>query len=272
MKWGSASGTQIAFFSLALLLLVVPLGTWIKGLYPWSAEAWALVRVGLPFVLAATVLAGIEPLRRICRAELARPVPAAYRTEVAWVSVATLSIAFAYAGAWVLWWWLAEGPVSVEQRIRMLDSHDAHMARLAAPSEWVRAVLVVGFIGPVIEELVFRRFLYRAWERRWGWIVSTLLTSALFAAYHANAFTPFAMSVVCVCLYRRTGTLRAPIAAHAVYNLAAFHPLLGQLHFPRDGAPSGDLGAWGFHLACLLFVAMALPLYAWMSRDEPLPQ
>lgn len=286
MKMGKASGVQIAFFTFALLLLLVPVASFLQRLHDWRPETWTLVKMALPFVVMGAVLLGFPQLKRACAAELSRPIPRHRRREVMLVAATAITIGFAHAGAWVLWWWLLEGPVAVEQRLRLyVPSHAAEMARLAAPAEWIRNLLLASVIAPVIEELVFRGFLYRAWEARWGWVISTLLTSALFAAYHANALPSFTMSVLCVCLYRRTGTLWAPIVAHATHNLLAFYPLLGQFIFPRSDPPSGDIGAWGFQLACLLFVPIALAAYVWMARKpaprdlvsrieahEPLPQ
>jgi len=267
MKFGSATGTQIAFFTFALLLLVAPVSHFVKTVHPWSAEEWALIQRALPFVVIASVLAGFPRLRRMCAVELSRGIPADRRPEVLVVALASLTKGFAWAGLWVLWWWLSEGALSAEQHVRMLDSHDIHMARAATPAEWMRGVVLAGMVGPVLEELVFRGFLYRAWERQWGWIPAMLLTSTVFGLYHANFVPAFVASILYVCIYRRTGSLWACIAAHSLFNIAAFYPFLGQFVFQRAREAPGDPSAWGFHLACLLFVMVALPIYVWMSRD-----
>lgn len=284
MQLGSASGTQIAFFTFALLLLIVPVTNHVVGLHPWTPVEARLIATVLPFAVMAGVLVSFPRLRALCAGELRHPLPANRRSEVLVASIASLAIGFAWAGLWILWWWVSEGPISAEQHVRALDSHDTEMARAWATAGWLRVLVMAGVVAPVIEELVFRCLLYRAWEWQWGWIASMLLTSTLFGLYHPNFIPAFAMSILFVCLYRRTGSLWAPIAAHSFFNLCAFYPLLGQFVFPRAGEPSGDLASWGFHLACLLFVAVALPAYAWMSRDreaarrftseldEPLPQ
>ena len=284
MKTGIATGSQIAFFTFALLLLIVPVTNYVAGLHPWTPAEARLIRTILPFTVMAIVLVSFPRLRAVCARELSRSIPAHRRREVLAVSVAALAVAFAWAGLWVLWWWATEGAMSAEQHLRALDSHNAAMADALTGAGALRALFFAVLVAPVIEEILFRCLLYRAWERQWGWIVSMLLTSALFGLYHPNFIPAFASSVVYVCLYRRTGSLWAPVAAHSFFNLCAFYPLLGQFVFPRASEPSGDLASWGFHLACLLFVAIALPAYAWMSRDraaaprftseldEPLPQ
>lgn len=267
MKIGNASGSQIAFFTFALLLTIVPVSNWLEAAHPWTREEARLLGTVLPFLVMIAVLGAFPRLRKLCAAELARPVPVDRRAEVIAVSIASLTKAFAWAGLWVSYWWLVEGAWAVEQRLRLLEPHDSQMARASTLAGWLRAIVLAGFVAPVIEELVFRCFLYRAWEERWGWIVSTLLTSTLFGLYHPNFIPAFTMSVLYVCLYRRTGSLWAPIAAHSLFNIAAFHPFLGQLHFRNTHPPTGDLGVWGPQLACMLFVAVAVPAYLWLSRD-----
>lgn len=269
MKIGSATGNQIAFLTFALLLLIVPVTRFVTGLHPWSPAEAALIQRSLPFLVMAAVLFGFARLRRLAAIELARPVPPDRRREVLVVGLASLAKAFAWAGIWVMGWWMLEGPVSAEQHLRLLSPHDAQMARAATMAEWMRSIVVAGILGPILEELVFRGFLFRAWERQWGWIASMLLTSTLFALYHPNFVPAFAASVLYVCLYRRTGSLWAPIAVHSFFNVASFYPFLGRFVFQRHREVSGDPGDWGLQIACLLFVAIALPLYAWMSRDPP---
>jgi membrane protease YdiL (CAAX protease family) len=275
MKTGIATGSQIAFFTFALLLLIVPVTKYVVGLHPWSQPEARLISTILPFTVMAIVLWSFPRLRAICAAELSRTIPLERRREVLAISVAGLAIAFAWAGLWMLWWWVTEGPVSAEQRLRALDSHDVSMAEALTLAGALRGLLVATLVAPLIEEIVFRRLLYSAWERQWGWVAAMLLSSALFGLYHPNFIPAFTAAIVYACLYRRTGTLWAPIAAHAFYNFCVFYPFAGRFVFPRAGEPSGDLANWGFHLACLLFVLVAVPAYAWMSRkgaDEPLPR
>jgi membrane protease YdiL (CAAX protease family) len=283
MKTGSATGAQVAFLTFALLMLVVPLSRWAKRYFPGPTDAWALVERALPFAFIAVALFGVTALRRACLAELSRPIPDDRRSEVALATAGHLALGFAWAGLYVLWWWIAEGPLSVEQRIGGMPPHQAEMARASTGVEVIRSFVLPVLVAPLLEELVFRGFLYRAWEKQWGWLASMALTSTLFACYHPNFLPSFTASLLYVALYRRTGTLWAPIVAHAAFNGASYYPLLGQLVFQRSLEAPGDLGAWGFHLACVMFVAVALPIYVWMARDdrgpanlagdhEPLPQ
>jgi hypothetical protein len=78
----------------------------------------------------------------------------------------------------------------------------------------------------------------------------------------------FLGSVVYVCVLRRTGTLRAPILVHMLFNALVSWPVLGHLVFR---APSGDFStatSWVVPFGCLAFVSVALPAYVWMSRRD----
>jgi membrane protease YdiL (CAAX protease family) len=94
-------------------------------------------------------------------------------------------------------------------------------------SPWLQAYFGLAAVGvaPVAEELFFRGILYPTIKQRgfprlawWG-------TALFFAAIHANVMTFVPLTVLALvftALYERTGNLLAPIAAHAVFNLANF--------------------------------------------------
>src|SRR5205814_774170 len=88
--------------------------------------------------------------------------------------------------------------------------------------------LVLGaWIAPIVEEVVFRGLLYRTWERRWGWLPSALLVSALFGLYHPVFWNAFASSIVFICVLRRAGSIWAPIAVHGFSNAMLWYPFAG---------------------------------------------
>jgi membrane protease YdiL (CAAX protease family) len=95
--------------------------------------------------------------------------------------------------------------------------------------------LFVVLLAPAYEELLFRRVLFgRLWAAGWPWL-GMVLSSAGFALIHE--FPGFnsaawlvsaplllaygAMGMAFAWLYRRTGTLWAPVAAHALNNAVA---------------------------------------------------
>ena len=91
---------------------------------------------------------------------------------------------------------------------------------------WWLAVLVIGLGAPVMEELLFRGFLFPALaQTRIGLIGAAVSTSAGWAALHAGYSSLGLIEVFAVGLYFswllvRTGSLRVPMFCHAAYNLA----------------------------------------------------
>ncbi|MDA3937137.1 MAG: CPBP family glutamic-type intramembrane protease [Actinomycetota bacterium] len=85
----------------------------------------------------------------------------------------------------------------------------------------VLAVLLVVFVGPLIEEIVFRSVLLSAFRERWGDWAAILLSASLFGLYHFSAwmFLPaFALGVALGWLANSREGLWPPLVLHALYN------------------------------------------------------
>jgi len=81
--------------------------------------------------------------------------------------------------------------------------------------------IFVSILGPIIEEIFFRGFLYSAIKKRFGIIVGVLLSSALFSMLHTNiaSFLPIMiLGVLMAFLYETTSSLIAPITVHILHN------------------------------------------------------
>ncbi|MCX5688145.1 MAG: type II CAAX endopeptidase family protein, partial [Candidatus Omnitrophica bacterium] len=81
--------------------------------------------------------------------------------------------------------------------------------------------IFVSILGPIIEEIFFRGFLYSAVRKRFGVIIGVLLSSALFSMLHTNiaSFLPIMiLGVLMAFLYETTSSLIAPIAVHILHN------------------------------------------------------
>ena len=216
MKIGVASGLEILVLVLAVTLLAVPLGDFILPPFDLDShqENWA--RRSLPFAFALCAFAGVPPLRRAVWRMLAAPIPVGHRAEVVVVGLCKLAIPFAVTGWIALSIWIADGPLTVERQ--MAINLESEMARAYSVTGFL-ALLFATLVAPLVEELVFRGFLYRAVERRWGWFVATLVSAIAFAIYHPNFLAAFTSGLVFACLLRRTGSLWAPMAVHAFSNL-----------------------------------------------------
>ena len=262
MKMGQATGLQVAFIAYGVMLLAVPLA---RALVQGAAlEGWLrlLVVKGAHFFLAGLLILAIAPVRRSVAEMLRASVPRSMRAEVAAVGILKLVAAFGGIAALALWFRTEYG---AGWAARMAVDADREIAN-AFSGPGLVFLLLSSTIGPFVEEVVFRGFIFRAFERQWGWVVSLLATSALFGIYHAHFWSAFTGSVILVCLLRRTGSLRGLILVHMLFNFLLWPPLLGQYAFPAGTLT--EPSTWVFHGACLGFALIAVPVYVYMSRDQ----
>jgi membrane protease YdiL (CAAX protease family) len=90
--------------------------------------------------------------------------------------------------------------------------------------EWLLALLVIGIGAPLSEELLFRGFLLSALAKtRIGFLGAANISAALWTALHAGYSIQGIVEVFVIGLFFswllwRTGSLRVPIACHALYN------------------------------------------------------
>jgi membrane protease YdiL (CAAX protease family) len=261
MRIGQATGVQIAFLLFAVLLLSVPLSRAVIQVAQTSPDWRPLVERMTQFVVGAVLIVAIPGLRRTAARELSRGIPTPMRLEVVAVGLAKVPLAFAMIGMIALWHWVSEGTAGLAA---MGSEPDAAYAKSLSAQGLVRTLVLATVVAPLIEELVCRCFLYRALERQYGWFVAMLGSSAVFGLLHPHFAAAFTSGLVFACLYRRTGSLWAPIAVHSFFNFMLWWPILGQHLIPW---PPTDLGSWTFHLICIFFASIALPAYVWMCRD-----
>lgn len=264
----NVSGFQVVFLAFAVQFFASLAASATAARLALPREALELLGQAIFFSLVILILAGVKPLRRYCIEELSRKIsPDAYG-ELAFVSVAKTSIPFAAMGAVVLWAFLIGEPTRIASELRVADPVKMWEWTLS-PLGLVRLVVFAWIVGPIVEELLFRGLVYRAWERQWGWLPSLFLTSACFSFFHGfGTVTTFVTSVVCICVLRRTGSLRASIVVHMAYNVLISWPLLGQMIPIAARSEPSRLSAWVPPLVCLIFLAIALPAYLAMSRTD----
>ena len=92
---------------------------------------------------------------------------------------------------------------------------------------WAIAIFV-GFgviVAPILEELIFRAFLYPILKQYIGFVGAMLLCAALFALIHTTpaALLPlFIFAILQTLAYERLGSILVPIATHATFNAVQF--------------------------------------------------
>jgi len=92
--------------------------------------------------------------------------------------------------------------------------------------------LVACVLAPLNEEMLFRRGLYHFLRQRFGRIIALVVSACFFGAIHQNlaGFLPLAtLGVILALAYERTGDIRVPIVAHALFNLNTIIALLAGL-------------------------------------------
>lgn len=85
----------------------------------------------------------------------------------------------------------------------------------------IKLVISIILIAPIIEEIVFRSFIYRLIKRYTNILLSSLLTALLFGLIHDNilAFTIlFMLSIFLTYMYEKYGNLIYSILTHMFFN------------------------------------------------------
>ena len=90
-------------------------------------------------------------------------------------------------------------------------------------------LLMVCFIGPIAEELIYRGVLMTTFFKNSPWYGDVLLSAIIFGYIHINfSLTPLAFFIyasgglILAILYRMTKTLYYPIVVHILINITAF--------------------------------------------------
>ena len=90
-------------------------------------------------------------------------------------------------------------------------------------------LLMVCFIGPIAEELIYRGVLMTTFFKNSPWYGDVLLSAIIFGYIHIDfALTPLAFfiyasgGVILALLYRKTHSLYYPILLHILINMTAF--------------------------------------------------
>lgn len=87
--------------------------------------------------------------------------------------------------------------------------------------QWAALFLLVGFIGPLLEEVVFRGFLFTWLSQRWGRWRGLALQALVFSVIHqhlASGLTLMVLAVVLGLLYVYTRRLMVCVWTHALFN------------------------------------------------------
>lgn len=85
-------------------------------------------------------------------------------------------------------------------------------------------VLVIGFLMPISEELMFRGLIFERISNYGSETAGVILTSLLFGLYHGTMIQlvyAFVFSLLMIFAYKRCGSFMAPMVFHIVSNLSS---------------------------------------------------
>ena len=205
-----ASGLQIAFLFFALHFLAMLVTRLLADLGSWPANAITLMSQWVTVALESLVLFGIPALRTWCLAALRVPIPAGCWPALASFTVLNVAIPFAVLGGGVVWMLTCAPAGDLPPGYRTNDPALAWEVTLM-PARILYLVLLSWFAGPMLEELVFRGLLFRAFERQWGWFAAATATAILFGLAHPGKMIATGLGgLVLACVLRRTGSPLLP--------------------------------------------------------------
>ncbi|WP_078083282.1 CPBP family intramembrane glutamic endopeptidase [Microbulbifer mangrovi] len=111
---------------------------------------------------------------------------------------------------------------------RVFNIEQGEFMEMLAGSKHLLLALVLVFAAPLLEELVFRGYLFRAWRNtRLGFSGTLLLTSALFTLLHWGQYSLvqlsfiFTLALILGFAREKSGSVLLPMFLHLGNNLAA---------------------------------------------------
>lgn len=82
-------------------------------------------------------------------------------------------------------------------------------------------IIITSIIGPILEEVVFRKIIFGSLYKRWNFFISALLSSFIFGLVHfefEHIILYTAMGFTFAFLYAKTQRILVPIVAHVMMN------------------------------------------------------
>jgi membrane protease YdiL (CAAX protease family) len=114
---------------------------------------------------------------------------------------------------------------AVNQRFFGGDSSKQSIVEFFSGSRTIeQRIMIIAFavtVAPVVEEFVFRFFIYGVLKRYFGWLAGVILSAGLFAAAHAHFPSVVPLFVLGSCFaiaYEWSGSLLVSMTMHSLFN------------------------------------------------------
>ncbi|WP_316572834.1 type II CAAX endopeptidase family protein [Neobacillus sp. YIM B06451] len=109
----------------------------------------------------------------------------------------------------------------VEQMLGIKMGSDNTRSIMRMIDNFPAVILISSVIGPILEEIVFRKIIFGSLHKRFNFFVSALISSVIFAAAHMefeHILIYSAIGFTFAFLYVRTNRIIVPIIAHVTMN------------------------------------------------------
>jgi uncharacterized protein len=207
---------------LVFLIQGADLGSWYAlralSLRP-SLDVWDGVGTVVFYVLIAVVAWWFSVRKH--QAPLRAFGLARFEGNVIWIGVGLLFLAGIFEAIYA--------HVLASYGIQMQPDLSPVLSQLSSP--WL-VVFGTVIVGPAVEEIFFRGFLFGGLRSRYSWRIAAIISSALFAALHLQpaAFLPlFVFGYILTYLYQRSNSIWPGMIIHMANNglfiLASFAAL-----------------------------------------------
>ncbi|MFT8322844.1 MAG: type II CAAX endopeptidase family protein [Bacillus sp. (in: firmicutes)] len=207
-------------------LIGLPLIYLIGSLFGYQKEAIQLpgVVIWLLFSFAVTLIITLVLLRK----EVTTPL----RNEAANIST---SIGWAIGGIFLSLF--AQSMAGMVENLFGINAGSENTARLMKIVEFSPIIIIViSIIGPILEEIVFRKIIFGALYKRLNFFLSALISSVIFAIAHSelvHILLYTSMGFTFAFLYVKTKRILIPIFAHVSMNTLVVIIQLNQEHLQK---------------------------------------
>ena len=129
-------------------------------------------------------------------------------------------------------------------------------------------IFLLVIIAPVTEELFFRGYLLNRWKNKFNTIIAVVLTSFLFALFHADLLGSFIFSVILSLVYLKTKSIYGPVIIHFSNNtIVLIFVLIEEILYEQT---STDLMLIEFQKSWwigLIGVIISIPWLVWFLKE-----
>lgn len=202
--YAGMSQIDLSFSSMALTQMALSVAVYIVG---------ALVLLIEPIAIRNMAADQVKKLLGVARMPIIRDIGLGL---IAWGAYMPLTIAVQYIAGILIPW------INIDQQ------QEIGFESLVGSVDIVAAFIVIVIAAPIIEEVIFRGYLYGSLRPRMPWWVAGIIVSILFGAVHGQwnvGLDTFVLSMVACYLREQTGAIWSGILLHALKNSLAFYIL-----------------------------------------------